>query len=362
MSYLREGIMVDITKLASTNDLSLLLQADEVDINKKEKQTNKTDDIAMLIGSNATIGNKRNKDILKDDINTLINNGATISKNTDTPPLKTETKIDFDKPAKTEHILFILANSRYYGNKGDLGEFNNTLELMDKKFLKLSPAILGYGENLQIDEVVGRYPEFEEAFKYYEKKVFPLMEKCEKDGSFDKKTSDNIIHVLARDTMKKFNLKTHYDLGSEPDKEQKKRVNDRLLSKFRTDMKENFPEVFEKIGSCLADKSNDNRLVYDYMDGVYNAMSVVSGKISTEYVKNNIHVEGALLGLGLLDLKEKGVIDEKLNILDKEKFLSSQVVKNIPIKGKAYDLSNELANVYEKQKNFPKKQNDTLNR
>ena len=127
-------------------------------------------------------------------------------------------------------------------------------------------------------------------------------------------------------------------------------------------MKENFPEVFEKIGSCLADKSNDNRLVYDYMDGVYNAMSVVSGKISTEYVKNNIHVEGALLGLGLLDLKEKGVIDEKLNILDKEKFLSSQVVKNIPIKGKAYDLSNELANVYEKQKNFPKKQNDTLNR
>ena len=235
--------------------------------------------------------------------------------------------------SRTDHILYIVTNTRYGSSFNDAEEFGKSLDIF-KKLPSLSPLGL-YGEYYQEDYVCGMYPEFEPALKEFFNKVYP-------DPDNKKALPDNILKGYAHQTMLKFGLNSSYDFSKEPDAEQLERLNERIMPKQIKDMDNFAPEVLREMGIALLKTSKDFRVVHYFMKCFSAIQRIASGEIEKEEAKNYTDIKGVIEGLSMLELVEQGIIDKDLHIVDMEGLCKSKQIQNFEINGKKYNLAETI--------------------
>ena len=243
--------------------------------------------------------------------------------------------------SKTEHILYIYSNACYQFGKGDAEEFQRTLSLINS----YRPISFYCNVNYSDDYIIGMYPEFKGALEEF---ASPIKEEVKRIKASPERQSrykgspifpDEMLADMAAKIIKKYNLKESYDFSTPPTKEQMERLNHSFLPKQKYQMKEELSPALFHIGMALAEKCRDFRLVLKFNESADNAQRVASGSIEKEYAQKFMDIEGVPLGLDLLELREKGILDEELNIKDMDAFMKSKVMTKFKFEGKTYNLT-----------------------
>lgn len=248
--------------------------------------------------------------------------------------------------SKTEHILYICYNTRYHGGKGDMNEFERTIPLINV----YEPTSLLSGEHYTPDYIAGMYPELENALKDYKKQIQEKAREArarrEREGLANTPLffSDKELAEISSAVIKKYNLKDRYDFSSPPTKEQQERINHRLLPKQKRELKKIYTPTIFHIGMALAEKCKDSRLIHKFMYMVRGSTeAIATGEIDKKTALEHMNIEGVPLGLDLLELREKGILDKDLNIKDMDKFMHSKVMTAFKFEGKTYNLSEKTS-------------------
>jgi len=243
--------------------------------------------------------------------------------------------------SKTEHILYIYSNACYKCKKGDAEDFQRTLSLINS----YCPVSFTSKIHYNGDYIIGMYPEFKDALEDF---ATPIIKEAKRITASPEQQSrykdaaifpDEILEQMAKETIKKFNLKESYDFSSPPTKEQLERLNHRFLPKQKQQMKEELPSALFHIGMMFAEKCKDFRLVLEFIENADNIEGVASGRIKKEQAQKFIDIEGVPLGLKLSALRENGILDEDLNIKDMDTFMRSKAITEFEFGGKTYNLN-----------------------
>lgn len=246
------------------------------------------------------------------------------------------------KTMKTEHLLYIYANTQYDCSEGDSAEFNKALKTLNEKIKNPSPQGTLDGENYLGAYISGMYPEFEKAVVFFQEEVEKYMHSnC--------KMTDILMKSKANSTIKKFRLKPEYDFDCEPNAEQKQRINAFIRPKQRNDLVKYAPEFIKDIGLALMECSKDYLPVHSFIDKIKVITNIVSGKYPEELVRKKQDIKGVKEGLEFLSLKKQGLINDNLQITDIDGFCASEIVKKFSIDGKVYDLSKNLRKLHTRQ-------------
>lgn len=243
---------------------------------------------------------------------------------------------------KTEHLLYIYANTQYNCSEGDNIEFNKALKTLYEKITNPSPMGTLDGENYLGAYISGMYPEFEKAITFFQKEVEKYMHSnC--------KMTDILMKSKANSTIQKFQLKHEYDFDCEPNAEQQRRINALVRPKQKNDLIKYAPEFLKDIGLALMECSKDYLPVHSFIDEIKVIKNIVSGKYPEKLVRENQNIKGAKEGLEFLSLKKRGLINDNLQITDIDSFCASEIVKKFPVDGKVYDLSKNLHKLHSSQ-------------
>ena len=246
------------------------------------------------------------------------------------------------KTMKTEHLLYIYANTQYDCSEGDSAEFNKALKTLNEKIKNPSPQGTLDGENYLGAYISGMYPEFEKAVVFFQEEVGKYMHSnC--------KMTDILMKSKAISTIKKFGLKREYNFDCEPNAEQQHRINALIRPKQKNDLTKYAPEFLKDVGVALMECSKDYLPVHSFIDKIKVITNTVSGKYPEKLVRENQDVDGAKEALEFLSLKKQGLINDNLQITDIDGFCNSEIVKNFPINGKVYDLSKNLRKLHTPQ-------------
>lgn len=237
---------------------------------------------------------------------------------------------------KTEHILYINSNTRYNCSKGDGAEFEIANETLAKH--TLSPFREMEEETYLADYISGMYPEFEKAFDFFHEEFYKYP---------DSNKNDALMSAKAKVTMNKFGLKKEYDFDCEPNKEQLRRINERIKPKMKTETAKYVSGFLKDMASVLLDTCDDYRQAYQFLRKTKIIAGIVSGKYAENVVcERQDKVDGAKEGLAFLSLKKQGLIDDNLQITDIDKFCDSEIIKEFAIGGKTYNIADGLRKLY----------------
>lgn len=234
--------------------------------------------------------------------------------------------------ARTDHILYIVANARYDCYRGDSDCFNKTIDILNSKIHDLSLR----GAYYLPEYIAGMYPEFDGALKYFSQKASARQK--ENHGPIP----GAMLSVLARETILKFKLNNSYDVAAEPSAEQLKRLNSRIMPEQKKDMNEYGSPVLKDMAVALMETGKDFRPVHSFIDSFKNINRVLSGQTDKQTAEKHTDIEGVSFGLQLLKLKEQGIINNELEIADLERFCADKSVTQFSVNGKTYNLSAAL--------------------
>ncbi|MBR3501519.1 MAG: hypothetical protein IKO06_01285 [Alphaproteobacteria bacterium] len=242
---------------------------------------------------------------------------------------------------KTEHILFINSNTRYERSKGDGAEFEAAISKLNEfgrgtfQFFDESVSMKDY--------IVGMYPEFEKALDYFHEEFYKYP-----DGA----KNDALMGAKAKVTINKFGLNKEYDFDCEPNKEQLRRLNERIKPKQKNDAAKYAPGFLKHIAFAVIDACDDCRRANLFLRNINVISGVLSGRYPEDFVrKYQENNDGAKEGLKFLSLKKEGLIDDRLEITDIDKFCDSKIIKEFSVGGKVYDLSEKLRELYGRPSN-----------
>lgn len=232
-----------------------------------------------------------------------------------------------DNSTKTEYILYMFTNSCYGCSLNDGTEFNKALD----SFYKIPFEIAELnGENYHDTYISSMYPELLPAIETFREKINTLAKQ--------NKIMPDIDQIkLARETIQKFHLKESYTLLAKPDKEQQERLNKSMFPKIRKDLKD-YPEAIKKLANAFGITIHDALATYHLAETLANATRVASGKVDKQKALKYTNVQGVPLGLEILELKERGILDSDLKVKDTEAFASSKLITQFKFDNKTYDL------------------------
>lgn len=238
--------------------------------------------------------------------------------------------------SKTLHVLCIMTNARYGENspQPDMDDFFKTLKTIQSKTPDVSPLGLSSGFSYLDDYICAMYPEFKQPVEYFSSLVSPTQ----RDKG--QQLTQAAIAQCFDQTMTRFpNLKPYYDFEQNPSPKQMARLMKTVGAKQKQDMEQNAPQALAQMGIALLDKSHDIHLVHQFMDQFRTIEHVACGEVDRETARQHMDISGVVLGLKMAEMKEQGILDEHLNILDKDRFYKSDFVKCFTIGGKRFDLT-----------------------
>ncbi len=241
---------------------------------------------------------------------------------------------------KTEHIFYINSNTRYCCQRDDCVEFESAIS----KLHELGSGPFGViRETIGIDDyIIGMYPEFEKALKFFHDEFYKYP-----DGA----KNDELMYAKAKVAMRKFGLNTEYDFDCEPNKEQLRRLNERIKPKQRNDSSMFASGFLKDLAFVVIDVCDDYRQSHQFLSTINVLETIISEKCSEEHVRMCQDIDGVEMGLEFLSLKKQGLIDDSLKITDIDKFCDSKLIKEFKIGDKVYDLSENLMKLYGKTPN-----------
>lgn len=231
-----------------------------------------------------------------------------------------------ENSVKTEYILYLVANSRYGCSENDAQEFKEALD----NYTEIPASLALTGEHYRLDYINGMFPELKDALQYYTGLIYP-------EGKEKKVHPDEVQISLAHKTMQRYNLKPSYDLFATPNAEQMERINKAFFPKIKKDLKE-YPEVFKKITAAFGITSHDSIAAFHLVGTFDTAVAVASKEIEKERALKFTDLPGVPLGLEILELRERGILDDELKIKDAEAFASSKLITQFKFRDKTYDL------------------------
>ena len=239
---------------------------------------------------------------------------------------------------KTEHLLYIYANTQYGCAEGDKAEFDAALKTLTGKISYASPTGMFEGSNYLGAYIAGMYPELEKSVKFFQEEIYKYKETG---------ISDILMKSKALMTISKFGLQRNYDFDKEPNDEQFRRINAFVRKMQKNDLVNYASPVFRDLGIVLMQSENNYQPIHQFIEKINIMNKIVSGTYPEEKVKESKDIAGVVEGLALLDLKKQGIINDKSEITDINRFCDAEIVKNFAINGKVYDLSKELKLLYE---------------
>ena len=135
------------------------------------------------------------------------------------------------------------------------------------------------------------------------------------------------------------NLKPHYDFEQDPSPQQLTRLIKTVGARQKQDMEQYAPKALAQLGIALLDESHDIRLVHQFMKQFSTIRRIVSGEIDRKDAQENTGISGVIFGLKMAEMKDQGILDDKLNILDNDRFYKSDVVTHFSIDHKEFNLA-----------------------
>lgn len=241
---------------------------------------------------------------------------------------------------KTEYLLYIYANTQYNCSEGDAAEFNAAVESLTGKISYASPSGAFDGSDYLGAYISGMYPELEKPLKFFQEEIY----KYKATG-----ISDNLMKIKALKAISKFGLSRNYDFDTVPNAEQFQRINTSVRKMQKNDLFDYAPPLFRDMGIALMQSEQDYRPIHQFIEKINMMNKVVSGMYPEKMLKDHININGVAEGLALLSLKNQGIINDKSEIVDVEKFCNAGIVKNFAVGGKSYDLSKGLRQIYNNQ-------------
>lgn len=251
---------------------------------------------------------------------------------------------------KTEYLLYIYANTQYNCSEGDALEFNTALKSLTGKISYASPNGGFDGSNYLGAYILGMYPELERPLKFFQDEIYKYKETG---------ISDNLMKLKALTAISKFGLSRNYVFDNEPDAEQFRRINTSVRNMQKNDLISYASPLFRDMGLALMQSEQDYRPIHQFIEKINMMNKIVSGTYLEKMLKDNININGVSEGLALLSLKKQGIINDKLEIVDIDKFCSTKIVKEFSIGEKSYDLSVGLQQIHNNQINNLKKHKET---
>lgn len=245
---------------------------------------------------------------------------------------------------KTEHILYIYSNTQYRSSGNDLVEFDAAVKTLNDRISSPSPLGSLDGGEYMGAYIAGMYPEIAKAIVFFQDEI-------SKYHDANCKITDPLMKSKAINTIKKFGLQIEYDFDCEPNAEQQKRINILVRQKQKSDLIDYAPAFLRDTGLALMKITKDYHPVHKLIEKIKIINNVVSGIYREDTVKENLDINGAAEGLEFLALKKQGIINDKLEIADIDKFCSAKIIKELPIDGKVYDLSESLHKLHSYQPN-----------
>ena len=238
--------------------------------------------------------------------------------------------------SNTLHVLCIATNARYDENfpQPDMDDFTKTLKIVHNKLPELSPLV-GSFEYYLCDYICGMYPEFKEPLAYFRSLVAPTQR-----GKRELLTQAAIKECFDKTRARYPELKDRYNLEQEPSPQQMDQLVAKIGPKQIRDMQQHASGVLAQMGAALLGKSRDFRLVHQFMEQFRCIELIAFGQITPEVALQYTHDSTAVtLGAKLAEMKKQGILDEHLNISDKNRFYKSDIITNFSIAGKRFDLA-----------------------
>jgi len=245
---------------------------------------------------------------------------------------------------KTEHILYIYSNTKYHSSGNDLIEFDAAVKKLNDKISSPSPLGNLDGGEYMGAYIAGMYPETAKAINFFQDEIAKYQES-------NYKITDTLMKSRAISTIKKFGLQFEYDFDCEPNAEQQKRINILVRQKQKSDLTEYAPAFLRDVGLALMNSTKDYHPVHKLIEKMKVINNIVSGIYNEDAVRKNLDINGATEGLEFLALKKQGILNDKLEIADIDRFCNAKIVKEFQVDGKVYDLSESLYKLHGYQPN-----------
>ena len=255
---------------------------------------------------------------------------------------KIRRKLNEGKPCPTPVLLYIAAEWNYHSDVEPwYGQIKELTGGVDKNNIRYHKAV-----------ICAMFPEFENAAAYFAKNAQLVLDPIKSDDphawrkrSYKQKLI-NVLQKVEKETIDKFNLKPAYDIYHLTDK-QKTNITARIKSQEKADFDEartSWSPVVQKLSQKLYDKVSATPhypLAFVGMMDLLNDTLQKGEQNNSEPKYNDITypMERYKIAKEIFKMQHDGILDEKFNIKDEQKFNDSELVKNFSYQGKNYNLS-----------------------
>jgi ribosomal protein S13 len=214
---------------------------------------------------------------------------------------------------------------------------------------------LSEGANKWYDEfhaavIYGMYPELKDASQYLKQS---LKEYIKNNKDTLERSRNKIIDVIRQrktkkalqqieqEVIQKFNLQNSYDIYNLSE-EQIKRINKNIKQASNDHIEESLSQcsqVLQVLGRALKPEMSKTAVsAVHFADEIKDIEGYISGKYHITDFSSHKEVVNQIL-----EMRDKGILDEKFNIKDFSKFNASKLVENFAYHGKYYDLRDKIS-------------------